>query len=69
MRRDLNTRVLKSDNSSIEIMVFLEIKSVKTCIFLITINTTRGILLSLNEDNNKEIMAEIAQLCDKVIKI
>lgn len=28
-----------------------------------------GVLVSLNEDGNKEIRAEIAQLCDKVIKI
>ena len=28
-----------------------------------------GILISLEEDTNKEVRAEIAQLCDRVIKV
>jgi len=33
------------------------------------INSVGGILISLTDKTNKEIRAEIAQLCDKVIKI
>jgi len=36
---------------------------------MMRLNGTGGVLVSLNGDNNKEIRAEIAQLCDKVIKI
>ncbi|MBS3084005.1 hypothetical protein J4423_04330 [Candidatus Pacearchaeota archaeon] len=35
----------------------------------IRINNINGILISLNEEINKEVRAEIAQLCDKVISV
>jgi len=33
------------------------------------LNNVGGVLVSLQDDNNKEVRAEIAQLCDKVIHI
>jgi len=36
---------------------------------MMRLNGVGGVLVSLNGENNKEIRAEIAQLCDKVIKI
>ena len=33
------------------------------------INGANGLLISLEGETNKEVSAEIAQLCDKVIKV